>query len=101
MSYDYKKFNAGRGWRFERTRETYTTTASGNFKKKPDEIKTEIVDGAFYVNFIQSIPFFNWPCYGETCRASWEYTPAGYIPARIVSSKKGYMKYVDTFKPIE
>ena len=101
MSYDYTKFNTGSGWRFERTRETYTATAGGNFRKKPVEIETETVDGAHYINFVQSIPFFNSPHWGESCRATWNYTPAGYIPTRIVTSKKGYMKYVDTFKPVE
>lgn len=100
MSYNYTKFNTGRGWRFERTRETYTATASGNFRKKPDAIETETVDGNFYINFVNSIPYYNHVYYGESCRASWNYTPAGYIPTRIVTSKKGYMKYVDTFKPI-
>lgn len=101
MAYNYRKFEIGRGWRFERTRETYTATASGNFRKKPDQIETEIVTGDFYINCVQSIPWFNNSYFGETCRATWNYTPAGYIPVRIVSSKKGYMKYVDTFKPID
>ena len=100
MAYNYTKFNTGRGWNFERVRETYGVTAGGNFRKKPDTIETETVTGDFYINFVQSIPYFNYPCYGESCRASWNYTPAGYIPVRIVSSKKGYMKYIDTFKPI-
>lgn len=100
MSYNYTKFNAGRGWRFEKIRETYTATASGSFRKKPDEIETKIVDGDFYINFVQSIPWFNNSRYGETCRATWDYTAAGYIPVRIVTSKKGYKKYVDIFKPI-
>jgi hypothetical protein len=101
MTYNYKKFDTGRGWRFERTRETYTATAGGNFRKRPDAIETETVNGNFYINFVQSIPWFNNSYFGETCRATWNYTPAGYIPVRIVTSKKGYMKYVDTFKPID
>lgn len=100
MSYNYTKFNTGRGWRFERTRETYTATAGGNFRKKPDTITTEIVDGDFYINFVQSVSWFNNPYRGETCRATWNYTAAGYIPTRVVTSKKGYMKHVDTFNPI-
>lgn len=39
MNYNYTKFNTGRGWCFERTRETYTATASGNFKKSPTQSK--------------------------------------------------------------
>lgn len=101
MSYDYTKFDTGSGRRFEHVRETYTATAGGNFRKKPDKTTTELVDGRFYVNFIKSIPAFNCPYYGESCRATWNYTPAGYIPTRIVTSKKGYMKHVDTFKPID
>lgn len=100
MSYNYTKFDTGRGWCFEHTRETYTVTASGHFKKKPDETKKKTVNGDFYINFVRSVSWFNNPYYGETCRATWNYTAAGYIPVRIVSSKKGYMKYVDTFKPI-
>lgn len=101
MSYNYRNFNTGSGWRFEHIRETYTTTAGGNFRKKPDEIETKTVDGNFYINFVRSIPWFNNPHFGESCRATWNYTPAGYIPVRIVSSKNGYMKYVDIFKPID
>lgn len=101
MTYDYTKFNTGRGWRFERIHETYTATAGGNFRKKPDETTTEIVTSDFYIKFVQSVPWFNNPYFGETCRVAWNYTPAGYIPTRIVTSKKGHMKYVDTFKPIE
>lgn len=101
MSYNYRNFNTGSGWRFEHIRETYTTTPGGNFRKKPDQIETKTVDGRFYINFVQSIPWFNNPHFGESCRATWSYTPAGYIPVRIVSSKSGYMKYVDIFKPID
>jgi hypothetical protein len=101
VSYNYTKFNTGRGWRFERTRETYTATESGNFRKKPDKIESETVNGDFYINFVQSIPWFNNRYFGETCRATWNYTPAGYIPTRIVTSKNGSKKYVDTFKPVE
>ena len=100
MGYNYSNFSSGSGWRFERVRETYTATAGGNFRKKPDDITTEIVEGRVYVNFVRSIPWFNNRYYGESCRATWNYTPAGYIPVRIVTSKAGYMKYVDTFKPI-
>ncbi len=100
MGFDYNKFNAGAGWKFERIRETYTATPGGGFRKKPDEITTEIVDGAFYINFIRAIPFFNNQYYGETCRAAWNYTPAGYIPTRVITSKKGYKKHIDTFNPI-
>ena len=101
MAYNYRKFETGRGWRFEHTRETYGVTAGGNFSKKPARIEKTIVTGDFYVNFVQSIPWFNHSHLGETCRATWGYTPAGYIPVRIVSSKKGYMKYIDTFRPID
>ncbi len=101
MSYNYNNFNRCSGWRFEHVRETYTATAGGNFRKKPDTVKTEIVDGGFYNNFVQSIPWFNNRYLGESCRAAWNYTRAGYIPDRIVTSKKGYKKYVDTFKPID
>lgn len=100
MAYDYKKFNTGAGWTFKHVRETYSATPGGNFRKKPDEIETETVSGTFYVNFVQSIPFFNNRYYSETCRAAWNYTAAGYIPVRITTSKAGHKKYIDTFQPI-
>ena len=101
MAYNYTKFETGRGWRFEHTRETYAATPGGYFKKTPARSETTVVTGDFYINFVQSIPWFNCLYYGESCRASWNYTPAGYIPTRIVTSKRGHMKYVDTFKPID
>lgn len=100
MSYDYTKFNTGSGWRYNHTRETYSATRGGNFKRKPDIITTGIVTGDFYINFITAIPFFNDRYNGECCRATWNYTPAGYIPTRVTTSKKGYTKYIDIFTPI-
>ena len=99
MSYNYAKFAGGYG-KFEHIRETYTATAGGYFRKKPDAIETETVDHAFYINFVQSIPWFNNRYTGESCRAEWNYTQRGYIPVRIVTSKKGYKKFVDIFEPI-
>ena len=100
MSYNYAAFNGGRGYTYRHTREEYSTTPGGNFRSKPDSITTKTVDGNFFVNFVQAIPFFNHPSYGESCRASWNYTCAGYLPVRIVTSKRGYKKFVDTFTPI-
>lgn len=99
MSYNYSEFDFSGGYkcRIERVKKIYDTTPGGNFRKKPYETKTEFVDCDFYLNFVRSCDFFN-GLFGGTCRASWNYTAAGYIPTRITTINPGRTeKHVDTF----
>lgn len=78
------------------TKEVYTRTASGkSWKKKPDEVTTEIITAQCYTNYITSVPFFNNLGY---CRAAYNYTEAGYIPVSTTNiSPDGMEKHIDKF----
>lgn len=99
MSYNYNNFTFnGYNARIEHTKKIYDTTASGNFRKKPYETTTEIVDREFYINFVRSVSFFN-GFFGGTCKAFWNYTSAGYIPVKITTINPGRTeKYIDEFR---
>ena len=79
-------------------RETFTRTTSGkSWKKTPDEIKTDVITPQHYENYITSIPFFN-GFFGGTCRAEHNYTAAGYLPDRMVTTSPDHtIKHKDFF----
>ena len=63
---------------FEMTTETYTRTASGKgWKARPDSVENERVNGTYYQNYVDAIPFFNRG--GGHCHGEKAYTAAGYI----------------------
>ena len=69
MSYNYNNFSFnGYNCKIEHIKELYNTTKSGNFRKKPYKVISEIVDEQFYINFVRSVSFFNGFLNG-TCRA--------------------------------
>jgi hypothetical protein len=88
---DYKKFSFTDGsYLITYTTETYGRTKSGKgWKSKPDEVKTEVVNAQFYTNYVQSIPFFNNFGFGAYCRATRNYTVAGYLPVVITTVSPG------------
>ena len=99
MSYNYSTFSFnGYNCRIEHTKQVFDTTAAGNFRRKPYETITEDVDRDFYINFVRSVSFFN-GFLGGTCKASWDYTRAGYIPTKIVTiSPDRSEKHIDIFR---
>lgn len=81
----------------EHTKKVYHTNENGNFRRTPDTVYTERVNGEFYENFVRSITFFN-GFMGGRCNAQSNYTPAGYIPTKIITtSPDRNEKHVDTF----
>lgn len=99
MAYNYNNFTFDLySGQIEHTKKVYDTTENGNFRKKPYETTTEIVDREFYINFVRSVSFFN-GFLGGTCRAFWNCTRAGYVPVKITSINPGRTeKYIDEFK---
>lgn len=81
----------------EHRHEVYNRTDSGkSWRKQPKEIQTEIIKPEHYTNYITSIPFFN---NLGTCRATHNYTAAGYLPSIITSISPDHsIKHIDTFK---
>ena len=66
---------------------------------KPAETsEEEFFTARQYENFVTSIPFFNRFGGRASCRASWSYTVAGYLPAEISTiSPDATIKHVDKF----
>lgn len=62
-------------------------------KKKEDkwELKTEreVVTPEFYTNYITAVPFFNNFGDGASCKVKESYTPAGKLPATVVTIAPG------------
>lgn len=79
--------------------EKYLRTESGkSWKSKPESVETEVVSAEHYINYVESVPFFNNFGYGASCRAYNGYTCAGYIPVKITSiSPMRETKLVATF----
>lgn len=97
MSKDLRKFVfSNPDYIITHTKEVYTRTSSGrSWKKKPDKVKTEIIPAAYYTNYITSVPFFNNLGY---CRASYNYTSAGYLPVSTTNiSPDKTEKHLDRF----
>lgn len=95
---DLRKFNfSNPDYLITHRKEVYTRTASGkSWKKNPEEVTTEIIPAEYYTNYITSVPFFN--SLGS-CRASYGYTEAGYIPTSTVNiSPDRTEKHVDIFR---
>lgn len=67
--------------------------------KEPTEIGSEeFCGGQKYQNFVTSIPFFNNFGGKAYCRASFDYTAAGYLPTEIVSvNPDATIKHIDRF----
>ncbi len=66
--------------------QVYTRTASGkSWKSRPETVESETVDREHYINYVESIPFFNNWGNGASCRAVWNYTAAGYIPVKVTT----------------
>lgn len=100
MGYDYKKFNFGSdGYTITKHTEKYSRTDSWrSWKKKADTVTEKIVTKEFYTNYITAIPFFNNFRGKASCRASWSYSYAGYLPDRVCTiSPDGKTKIVATF----
>ncbi len=96
---DYRNFTfTSKYFIITHTRSVYTRTANGKkWSNAPVSVNQETITAEFYQNFIQSIPFFN-GFFGGSCRADLEYTPAGYIPAKITTiNPDATKKYTDTF----
>lgn len=64
---------------------TYAPTMRG-WQKKPYLVEREIVSPEYYENYITSIPFFNNWGDGASCRGYRNYTFAGYLPTRVVTT---------------
>lgn len=99
MGYNYNNFNFnGYNCKIEHTKQVFNTTENGNFRRKPFETTTEVVDREFYINFVRSVSFFN-GFMGGSCRASWDYTRCGYIPTKVVTINPDRTeKHIDTFR---
>ena len=81
MSYDYRKFSAPSNYLALIEIETYSRTASGkSWKSKPDSIEHHVFRPEQYTNYITAVPVFNNWGNGASCRCSWSYTFAGYLP---------------------
>lgn len=96
---NYKNFDfTANGWKITHKRAVFFKTSSGkSWKSKPEYERAEIVTNDVYNNFVKSVDFFNGFC-GGTCRASWNYTPAGYLPVNIATvSPDRTEKIIDTF----
>lgn len=67
--------------------------------KEPTEIGTEeFCGGQKYQNFVTSVPFFNNFGGKAYCRASFDYTAAGYLPTEITTvNPDATVKHVDRF----
>ena len=100
MTYNYRKFNfTDNSAVITFKKSEYSRTNSGkSWKSAADQVISEVVTPEFYTNYIQAIPFFN--NYGgrASCRASWNYTFAGYIPTVVNTvSYDGNKKIVAEF----
>lgn len=81
--YEHFGFHSS-SWLILRTIETYSRTDSGaSWRNKPDEVERNVVSDEHYSNYVSAIPFFNRWGDGASCRASWGYTGAGYLPTEI------------------
>lgn len=82
------------------SKEKYTRTASGaNWKSKPDSTVKEEITRAQFENYTSrdTIRFFNGFC-GGSCRATYGYTFAGYVPVKITLINPDHTeKEVDRF----
>lgn len=80
---DYRYFGIATDARITRHEEVYHRTASGRgWQSRPAEIRDEEITTEQYNNYVRSIPFMD-SFEGASCRASWGYTAAGYIPVSI------------------
>ena len=98
--FNYEKFDFSRGnIVITKTARYYAATASGKgFKSAPEKETVETVTDKHYTYYIQSVPFFNKFGNGASCRATWDYTLAGYIPVKVVTVSPGReTKVVVTF----
>lgn len=95
----YQNFKLYGTWVILRECATYSRTDSGkSWKRKPDEVRREVIDADFYSNFIVSIDWFNSWGDGAYCRGERNYTIAGYIPTKVTTvSPHRATKQVDTF----
>jgi len=87
----YENFNInGSGYVITMRKEIYTKSKSGkSWKTNPSLVAVETIDGKFYSNYVQSIPFFNRFGYGAYCRPSFGYCYAGYLPLTITTVNPG------------
>ncbi len=100
MGYDYRRFSfTDNGYTITQHTEKYSRTASDkSWKKKADSATDMIVTKEHYTNYITAIPFFNNFGGKASCRASWSYSYAGYLPDRVCTiSPDGKTKIVATF----
>lgn len=101
---DYRNFTfTDNGFVILHTRKTFKRTASGkSWKTKPNETTHDIICAEHYQNYVTSIPFFNNFGDGASCRASKEYTCAGYLVTQISSISPFHEKRViDNFQFID
>jgi hypothetical protein len=95
----YKNFCFDRSHLVLCEQKEYSRTDSGkSWRSKPDTVTRSVHDGQWYENYVRSVPWFNNRYYGESCRCDWNYTQAGFIPTRCVTSKAGYKKIVYEFR---
>lgn len=101
MSYDYRKFRfTDQSFMIVHTKEIYTKSASGkSWQKRAIERHVEPCEAKTFTNYVTSIPFFNNFGNGASCRATWSYSPAGYLPNKITTISPGANeKHIDTFE---